>query len=194
MKSKILKWTARTIAILIVLVAGNSALAQSWEHRNIIFSGMMNAYSPQTATGTGPYEIRGPWSLTVKPGGTKADFSAALNMEFSDGWVMTTGKMNFDPNARGAHTHHILLIDGDIKVIPNGFQVTGTASFTVNGGPAPKTVAPSPVVIQITGGSDVEFSNMTLTFESPGSGHFGSAPLPGVVQSIKEEHGREQRW
>ena len=142
-----------------------------------------------TTTATGPYEVLGPWSLTLAEDGTKADFSAALNMEFSDGWVLTKtgGNGNFDPAGRGAHTHHITLVDGDVTPITNGFKVTGTARFTVNGGPAPATVEPSPVVIEITGGSDVEFSNITLTFESPGSKHFGSAALPGVVQSVRQQ-------
>jgi hypothetical protein len=186
MKSKAFVWTARTIAVL-VLAASVGAQGQNWAHKDKKFSGVINAYSPQTSTGTGPYEIRGPWSLNLKKDSTKADFSAALNMEFSDGWVLTTGKMNFDPTVRGAHTHHITLVDADVTQIANGFQVTGTATFTLNGGPAPTSVAPSPVVIEITGGSDVEFSNITLTFLSPGSNHFGAAPLPGVVRSVKEE-------
>jgi hypothetical protein len=183
MKSKALEWTVRTIAVL-VLTASVAAQGQLKDQK---FEGVINAYSPQTATGTGPYEIRGPWSLKLKSDSTKADFSAALNMEFSDGWVLTTGKMNFDPNARGAHTHHITVVNGEVTLIPNGFQVSGTAAFTKDGGPAPTTVAPSPVIIQITGGSDVEFSNITLTFQSPGSNHFGTAPLPGVVQKVKED-------
>lgn len=145
------------------------------------FSGVMNAYSPQTATG--PYEIRGPWSLKLK-GNTKADFSAALNMELSDGWVLTLNGGNFDPNARGAHTHHITLIDADVTPLANGFQVSGTATIIVNGNPAP--VSPTPLVIAITGGSTVKFSNITLTFGPPASGHFGTEPLSGVVQRVSK--------
>jgi hypothetical protein len=40
--------------------------------------------------GIGPYEVRGPWSLRLNDDGTKADFSAALNMGFSDGWEAPT--------------------------------------------------------------------------------------------------------
>jgi hypothetical protein len=181
------------ITAVLVLAIGIGAQAQEWAHKDKKFTGVLNAYTPQTATGTGPYEVRGPWSLTLKRDGTKADFSAALNMEFSDAWVLTTGKMNFDPAARGAHTHHITVIDGEVTQIANGFQVTGPASFTLSGGPAPPTVTPSPVVIEITGGSEVEFSNITLTFLPPGSNHFGASPLPGVVRSVKEVSGRE-RW
>ena len=42
-------------------------------------------------------------------GSGKASFTAALNMELSDGWVLTENNGNFDPNARGAHTHHVTL-------------------------------------------------------------------------------------
>jgi hypothetical protein len=107
-------------------------------------------------------------------------------MELSDGWVISKNKSDFDPSARGAHTHHITLVGGEVTPITGGFRVTGTAKFTLNGGPAPVAIEPSPVVIEITGGSDVEFSNITLTFEAPGSNHFGTAPLPGVVQGIEE--------
>ena len=50
--------------------------------------------------------------LRLKGNSTKADFKAALNMELSDGWVITENNSNFDPSARGAHTHHIALVDG----------------------------------------------------------------------------------
>jgi hypothetical protein len=110
MKSNVFEWTARSIAVLVVLAVSISALAENPRHKTYTFSGVMNAYSPQT-TATGPYEIRGPWSLKLK--GDKADFSAALDMELSDGWVITKNGGIFDPNARGAHTHHITLVDAD---------------------------------------------------------------------------------
>ena len=192
MKSKALVWTARTFAVLVVAAGSTGALAQNLEYKT--FRGVLNAYSPQTTTTTGttttttgPYEIRGPWSLKFQADPGKADFYAALNMELSDGWVITENNKNFDPTARNAHTHHITLVNAEVTPIANGFQVKGTAAFTLNGGPAPVTIEPSPVVIEITGGSEVEFSNITLTFETPGSKHFGSAPLPGVVQSVREE-------
>jgi hypothetical protein len=159
------------------------------------FQGVINGYTPQTkataeavTTATGPYEVRDTWSLRLKDGGTKADFSAALKMGFSDGWVLTPtgGNGNFDPAARGAHTHHISVPDGEVTAIANGFKVTGPATFTLSGGPAPATIEPSPVTIEITGGDKVEFSNITVTFATPGSKHFGASPLPGFVQSVEE--------
>ncbi len=119
MKSKTIDWTIRTIAVL-ALASGTSMLAQDWRHKE--FRGEINAYSPQTTkivngitTASGPYEVRGPWSLKIDRDADKAEFSAALNMEFSDGWVLTPsgGNGNFDPSVRGAHTHHITMADGD---------------------------------------------------------------------------------
>jgi hypothetical protein len=189
MKNKAFEWTARTIAVLVL--ASIAALAQNREPKRFI--GVINAYSPQTTkttgtttTTTGPYEVRGPWSLTLKRDSGKADFSAALNMELSDGWVITENGGNFDPAARGAHTHHITLCDVDVtRTSTGGLLISGPATITLNGNPAP--VSPSLLTIEITGGTDVEFSNITLTFGSPGLMHFGAEPLPGVVQ-------RTERW
>ena len=61
--------------------------------------------------------------LAVKGNSSKADFSAALNMVLSDGWVLTNSNGNFDPNARGAHTHHITILDAEVTRLTNGFQV-----------------------------------------------------------------------
>jgi hypothetical protein len=185
MKSKAFEWVPRIIPVLVL--TSIAALAQNATPKR--FSGVINAYSPQTTstTGTtGPYEIRGPWSMKLKGDSGKADFFAALDMELSDGWVITENNSNFDPNARGAHTHHISLIDGVVTTISTGgLQITGTATITLNGSPAP--VSPSPVTIEITGGTIVEFSNITLTFGVPGSNHFGTEPLPGVVRRVKSQ-------
>ena len=186
MMSRAFGWTVSTIAVML-MAASISGVAQNPTQ----FSGMINAYSPQTVTTTGttgPYEVRGPWSLQFIPtsfssGPGKASFTAALNMELSDGWVLTENNGNFDPNARGAHTHHVALVNVDVTWLTNGFQLSGMATITLNGNPAP--VSPSPLLITVTGGSDLKFSNITLTFGSPGSKHFGSEPLPGVVQSVK---------
>jgi hypothetical protein len=184
MKSRLFERAARGIALLVVMAVSVPLLAENPRHK--VFSGFMNAYSPQTTTG--PYEIRGPWSLTWSCDKGKADFYAALNMELSDGWVMTKNNMNFDPNMRGAHTHHITVVGGDVMPIANGFRVTGIAKFTLSGGAAPPAIEPSQVVIEVTGGTEVEFSNVTVTFLPPGSNHFGGEPLPGVVYTIKDVH------
>jgi hypothetical protein len=200
MKSKTIGWTVRIVAVL-ALAVGTVALAEDSAPREL--RGEINAYSPQTTkvvngvtTATGPYEVRGSWSLKLNRD-DKAEFSAALNMEFSDGWVLTPtgGNGNFDPSVRGAHTHHITMEDGEVTRLPNGgLQVYGSATVTLNGGATP-FAQKSPLTIVITGsGADavpgidpIEFSNITLTFAPPASGHFGTAPLPGVVRSVQRE-------
>jgi hypothetical protein len=192
MKSNAFGWMASMVLVLAAsmgAVAQNSAFARFGV---IDFYGQINAYSPQTgATGTlGPYEIRGPWSLKVNRNSGKADFSAAVNMELSDGWALTTNKDSktpFDPNAGNAHTHHITLNGGDVTELPSGgFQVSGTGTVTLNGGPT-LFAQQSRLTITVTGGTDPEFSNITLLFGAPASGHFGSEVLPGVVRSVQGE-------
>jgi hypothetical protein len=199
MKSKTIGWTVRIVAVL-ALAVGTGALAEDSAPKEL--RGEINAYSPQTTTTvngtttvTGPYEVRGPWSLTLKRDGEKADFSAAVNMEFSDGWVLTVNGGNFDPSKRGAHTHHITMSGGEVTRLPNGgIQVYGSATVTLNGGATPFAQT-SPLTIVITGaGADanpgidpIEFSNITLAFGFPAYNHFGMVPLPGVVRTVVRE-------
>src|SRR5579863_3998547 len=88
MKSKHLLCAAQ-IGLLVLMVSVG-ALAQNRATERLNFSGVINAYSPQTTT-TGPYEVRGPWNLQLNGNSTKANFFAALNMVLSDGWVLTLG-------------------------------------------------------------------------------------------------------
>lgn len=180
MKSKHLRYAAGVG--LLVLVASIGVLAQQGTQGRLKFSGVINAYSPQTTTG--PYEVRGPWNLQLK-GNSKADFFTSLNMVLSDGWVLTLGNGNFDPNGRGAHTHHISMRDAVVTPITNGFKVNGTATITANGTNS-TTISPSPLEVDIGGGTNVKYSNVTLTFGTPASTHFGTEPLPGVVRSFEK--------
>jgi hypothetical protein len=164
---------------ILILVASIGALAQNQATERLKFSGLINAYSPQGTTG--PYEVRGTWNLELKGDSGKADFSASLNMVLSDGWVLTLGGGNFDPSGRGAHTHHITLRNAVVTPITNGFKINGTATITANGSNN-SMVSPSPLEVDITGGTNVKFSNVTLTFGTPASNHFGTEPLPGVIQ------------
>ena len=196
MKSKAF---VRIIAVA-ALAVGTSALAQSWTSDRLPekFSGLINAYTPQTSPAKppiGPYEIRGTWTLKLKRDGTKADFSAAVDMILSDGWVVTSSvpsttpptPPNFDPSIRNAHTHHITMTDANVTRLPNGgFQVVGPAFVTLNGGATPFAQQSPGTTIVITGGTDFEFSNFTLTFGMPANGHFGSLPLPGVVRKVSK--------
>ena len=190
MKNKISRWSARALAVL-VSAAGlgglTQALARDPPEVPAHFSGLINDYSPSTVAG-GPYEIRGKWWLDLREGRGTATFSAALNMETTDSGK-TVDLTN--PATRGAHTHHISMTDAmvtyDMTGCPafspattDGFMITGPANVTGNGGPAPFG-GPTTLQVCVTGGTTVEFSNITLTFQKPASNHFGTQAIHGVV-------------
>jgi hypothetical protein len=188
MNRKVFPWAVRIIAVL-ALTAGTGALAEA--PSSMVFRGVMNDYTP-ALTG-GPWEVRGHWSLVMKGKHGKADckanFSAALTMERSDEGVIENGHGDFngvDPMDRMAHTHHITMVDGEVTTISGGIQVKGLAIITANGAyPPPFGAGPFPLTIDITGGNTVTFSNISLVFGPPASGHFGTLPLHGVVRSSK---------
>lgn len=188
-----------------------SALARGWPQTPTRFSGLLNDYTPTstpTSDGTpgkpisgSPYEMHGTWTLDLNRPRSQATFSAAVSMETSE---IANASSVFDPTSLGAHTHHISVTDGVIHDGPmdwqamcpakfkppaaSGFVVTGSAYVTGNGANAPFG-NPSPVTICILGGINtlvpgtayVDFSNLTLTFGSPASSHFGALPIHGVV-------------
>jgi hypothetical protein len=179
--------------IALTLAAG---LVLAQDLRVVHFKGVINDYSPSTVSG-GPWEIRGPWSLDVQRSGT-ANFSADLTMETSDYGI--TGATQVDPTnpaTRSPHTHHISMTNAtvsyDTSVCPanspattgSGVVVTSTATTTGNGGPAPfEAKGTSSIQLCITGGTEVEFSNMTLVYTGPATGHFGPQAIHGVVTQV----------
>jgi hypothetical protein len=181
--------------IVIALFGVVLVLAQAQDLRPVHFGGVISDYSPSTVSG-GPYEIRGDWSLDMR-GGT-ASFSADLNMETSDYGI--TGATQVDPAnpaTRSPHTHHIsmtnMTVSYDTSVCPansppttvSGLVVTGTATTTGNGGPAAfESKGSSTLQVCIMGGSEVAFSNVTLVYSGPATGHFGTQPIHGVVRSV----------
>jgi hypothetical protein len=199
MKSKASLWSRALLTVLAVGVA-TIALAQSPNYRQLReLGGVLNDYTPATATtnspsGTpsvaGPWEVRGHWQLVLKDRSEKADFSAALNMERSDAGVALSGGGDFNnPVDRSAHTHHITLLGGDVTPTATGFQVTGPATITKDGAFPPPFGSTLPILtIEVTGGtgdSSVRFSNITVLFGAPAAGHFGMAPLHGVVHLVQ---------
>jgi hypothetical protein len=182
----------------LVSVTGLSGLtlagdSPSYSPPPVHYAGLINDYTPSAAvTKGGPYEMRGRWALDVDERRGAARFSAAMNMETSD-FGITQGTVNKDePATRGAHTHHISVTDGVVNsdwmtscptfnpAVTEGFVITGSATITGNGGPA-IFGNPSPVTICILGGVDVKFSNITIAFGPPASGHFGTQAIHGVV-------------
>lgn len=195
MKCKSVWWPVRFAAIL-VLGLGAGALAQA--PTPVQFSGFVSDYSPSNVTPPGPWEIRGQWSLQLTGQSGTASFSAALTMETSD-YGITEGIVSVnDPATRGPHTHHITMTDAtvtsDTSVCPanslpttgSGLVVSGPVRVTANGSPGPfEAKGPSMLQVCITGGSEVKFSNITLKFAGPATGHFGAQPIHGVVLEAK---------
>ena len=189
--------------ILVLLALSTSVMAQDRGPQH--FRGIINDFTPaHSATGkpTGPWELHGVWRLNLSWDGNTAEFSAAMTMENSDYWLLISPTANPDsPATRTPHTHHIKMRDAQVTWDPSvvalgcptasytpptttGFMVTGLASITGNGGFPP--FAPqgqqSPLTVCVTGGSQARFSNITLNFGSPASGHFGSQAINGAVR------------
>lgn len=180
MKTKKLYFAIWSAALLMVFSAGAVARAEGPIH----LEGVINGYSPAMVNPAGPWEIRGNWTLSLNPYSQTADFSADLTMVRSDYWVIANAA---DPDMtalRMSHTHHIALQHVKITIIPNGFQISGTATITKDGSPAPFN--PAPLQVDFTGGTSLLISNVALTFLNPTTGnnasvHFGSLPILGVV-------------
>jgi len=213
MKSNVFSWMVRIIAVLaLVVAAGAQAQAPMPEH----FSGIISDYTPvipstSTATPTPPptppYEMRGHWSLHLDRRTGKAEFSAIMAMEFSDYFiVLNQNNPNVDltkSSIRGQHTHHITMdaMMSDTSTCPTylapvptnpGFAITGMADITGNGSPAPFQTKGGLSALQvcINGGSEVEFSNISLLFlpGAPAIAHFGSQAIHGVVRFPHKSH------
>ncbi len=169
---------------ILMLALGTSAMAQLPKH--MTFSGTLSDYTSADGN-SGPWEVRGTWTMTVRGNSGKADFSAALNMVRSDLGVMQNGGGDLNnPSNRNAHTHHITLLDATVTATSGGgFQVSGAPAITSNGNfPAPFG-ADSTVLITITGGNSVTYSNIAVTLQGDAVKHFGTNDLHGVIRSAK---------
>ena len=198
MKSIRLRRIVGTVAML-MLTAASGALA--WNSTPEHFKGTIGDFTllDTTVNPSGPYEMHGHWSLDLKRDG-KADFSMFMTMELSDYYFWSANIVPSDPTSRGAHTHHLVLTDAKVihgdtdcpvdnpKTTPR-FSVNGTPDFfTGNGSPGGfQKNGPSTVQVCITGGTDVAYSNMTMAFKGPATGHFGTQPIHGVVKFVKRD-------
>src|SRR5271154_4385004 len=214
MNSKALRWMVSVVAVVLLAVA---ICARAQGPTPAHFSGLIYDYSPETIykKTVGPWEMHGKWSLELKGRSGLADFSAEMTMELSDhamdvaiaNGVITNGEPTTfdDPETRIPHTHHIsmkdVMVSSDTSTCPPyappvttnpGFMVMGPARITGNGSPAPfskNDTVLSTLQVCVNGGSDVPFSNVTLVFGSPASGHFGMQAIHGVVRKVGlEEH------
>ena len=172
------------------------------------FAGLINDFTPSSVNGVvikgGPWEMHGRWKIEINESSRTATFSAELSMETGD---FVNASPTFDPAMLGAHTHHISMTDA--KIVPGfagcatslsptpltttGFQIQGMAHVTGNGEPAPfeipagvtdpspSQLIASPLTICVTGGTRVEYSNVTLAFGAPAATHFGPQAIHGVI-------------
>lgn len=149
MKSKTFGFAA------LMLAAAAGLLAQTPTPTS--FSGTINDYTPSTSMPAGPWEMRGPWSLTLNTTAGTADFEATLTMELSD---YTRTPSNIDATtgstSRMQHTHLIQIQGGTVtQIATGGFEVTGPATVTKDGSPAP--FAASTLSVNILGGTASSF-------------------------------------
>ena len=192
MTRKVFWWALCVVAVL-GLTATIRALAQDWTPRH--FSGVINDYTPISG-GTTAWEVRGPWSLTLNEDNGTADFSASLTMELSPIGQSST---SVGTVALSQHTHDIKLKGATVTYNPSScpahatgtppytaeIEIKGPATVSANGGPfppPPATPEPSELQICIDGGTDTAYSNVTLVFGTPASGHFGPQAIHGVVR------------
>jgi len=187
--------TARALITSALLLTATSLCVLAQERElvtHLHLKGVINDFTPITA-GTSPWELRGPWSLTLDRESGTAKFSARLTMELSDFGQTVTSVNAVD---RAQHTHRITLTTNTVIYNPTDcppaplptppytarIEVTGTANIEANGSPAP--FGPSALQVCIAGGSDIEFSNITLVFTGTtgASGHFGSQAIHGLVR------------
>jgi hypothetical protein len=206
MRSKAL-WWALCVAAVLAFTAGIRTLAEN--ETPALFGGVINDYSPISG-GTTAWEVRGPWSMRLNEEAGTANFSAALTMELS---VLGQSPATVLAVALNQHTHHIRMTHATVTYNPTDcptfatanpiarIEVTGMATVTANGGPFPPTSAtavPSQLQVCIDGGTAAEtivpYSNITLVFGSPASGHFGPQAIHGVVRKASslddDERGR----
>jgi hypothetical protein len=206
MRSKAL-WWALCVAAVLAFTAGIRTLAEN--ETPALFGGVINDYSPISG-GTTAWEVRGPWSMRLNEEAGTANFSAALTMELS---VLGQSPATVLAVALNQHTHHIRMTHATVTYNPTDcptfatanpiarIEVTGMAIVTANGGPFPPTsptAVPSQLQVCIDGGTAAEtivpYSNITLVFGSPASGHFGPQAIHGVVRKASslddDERGR----
>ena len=197
MRSNVFEWAAARTIVVPFLAAGTSTQGQDWRHKDQIYSGVLNDYSPASSIKGSPWEMHGQWSLDLHPERSAAD--VYVDMTMSD-YGTTSGVPDATQGGQSAHTHHIRLTNATVTwdmvgcpayptpVTTAGFQVNGTVSLiTGNGSNAPfETTNPPQSTLQvcITGGSEVQFSNMTMVFGGPATTHFGTQAIHGVVRKV----------
>lgn len=191
MTNKSLVYAAYIIAV-VLLVASPQMLSQDLPP-SVHLSGLINDYTPVSGV-SGPWEMRGEWSLNLRGDSGKATFSASLNMTHSDYWVVLNPEAADDNSAltgRHPHTHVITVSDATITTLAGGgFEVSGPVFVTADGSAAPfmskcSDATPCKLTIDVIGGAVLPLSNITLTFTGPPTTHFGMQAIHGLIRMGK---------
>lgn len=173
----------------VLLMAAVPMLAQD-RPPAVHLSGLINDYTPVSGV-SGPWEIRGEWSLDLKGDSGTATFSANINMTHSDYWVVLNPGAADDNSAttgRHPHTHVIKVSKATITTLPGGgFEVSGPVYVTADGSAAPfmskcSEATPCKLSIDVVGGAVLPLSNVTLTFSGPPTSHFGTQAIHGFIR------------
>jgi hypothetical protein len=216
MNSKAISWAARIIrGIVLVFVTGAQAQAPSPTH----FSGILNDYTAATGVGGpwemhGTWSLKlkkesGKADFSAVMTMEHPDYWVLANPTPPAVPPVPTLSPTVDnPGLRNPHTHHLTMTDATVSYDTTGtvcpvdsppttvrFVLTGPADITGNGTAAPFQTTPagvttlSPLQVCITGGTEVTYSNMTMTFQTgaPAIKHFGSFPIHGVVRKTHDD-------
>lgn len=212
MNRKRLLWIVNALA---ALVFAASITTQAQAPLPYHLTGIISDYTPliPSLNPTGPWEMRGHWSLHLNRDTGKADFSAFMTMELSDSGVVAAGKNMTDAASRSPHTHHVLMTGAKVSTEPVDlascptFSPTNTPKLVVNGpanfisgngNSAPfEKLGPTRLQVCISGGTDgtseVIYSNMTLAMMGPAADkHFGAQPIHGVVRFVRSSDGEDE--
>jgi hypothetical protein len=211
MKNMALPWAVRTFVIVVLAV---TASAQSQAPTPDHFSGILNDYTAATGVSGpwemhGAWSLKlkkdsGKADFSVVMTMEHSDYWVLANPPVQTTPPVPTLSSTVDnPGLRDPHTHHLSMTDATVSydmatlslcpvdsppTTPR-FVVTGLADITGNGTAAPfqtkgGVTTLSTLQVCITGGTEVTYSNMSMTFakDAPATGHFGTLPIHGVVR------------
>ena len=131
----------------------------------------------------GPWEMRGPWTLTLNQDTSKADFSATLTMELSD---YTRNSSNIDSTSattgtNAAHSPHHDPGRHSHANPTGGFELSGPVTITKDGSPAP--LAASTLSVSHHRRKERRVFQHHIAIPGWCTVHFGPQLIHGVVTS-----------